>query len=68
MFWPHRLAWSRTDGSQPLNTGSNPVGATLILALAVCFIIKSLNELRIKKQDFPCIQNLFMLQEIKKEG
>ena len=26
--WPHRLAWSRTLGSQPINTGSNPVGAT----------------------------------------
>ena len=27
-LWPHRLARSRTRGSQPLNTGSNPVGAT----------------------------------------
>ncbi len=27
-IWPHRLAWSRTNGSQPLNAGSNPAGAT----------------------------------------
>ena len=25
---PHRLAWPRTLGSQPKDTGSNPVGAT----------------------------------------
>jgi hypothetical protein len=28
---PHRLARSRTRGSQPLNTGSNPVGATILM-------------------------------------
>src|SRR5437763_569770 len=27
---PHSLAWSRTDGSQPLDTGSNPVGAIFL--------------------------------------
>jgi radical SAM superfamily enzyme YgiQ (UPF0313 family) len=32
--WPHRLAWSRTDGSQPLNTGSNPVGATKVFSVS----------------------------------
>ncbi len=26
-LWRHRLAWSRTHGSHPCNTGSNPVGA-----------------------------------------
>ena len=31
VIWPHRLAWSRTLGSQPINTGSNPVGAILVI-------------------------------------
>ncbi|CUS37307.1 hypothetical protein COMA2_30196 [Candidatus Nitrospira nitrificans] len=26
--WSHRLAWPRTEPSQGLNTGSNPVGTT----------------------------------------
>ncbi len=30
-FWPHRIAWSSTLAFQAKNTGSNPVGATLIL-------------------------------------
>ena len=27
-IWSHRLAWPRTEPSQGLNTGSNPVGTT----------------------------------------
>ena len=28
--WSHRLAWPRTEPSQGLNTGSNPVGTTTL--------------------------------------
>ena len=28
--WSHRLAWPRTEPSQGLNTGSNPVGTTIL--------------------------------------
>ncbi len=35
LVWPHRLARSRTYGSQPSNTGSNPVGATKIIKAAL---------------------------------
>ena len=31
---PYRLARSRTGGSQPSDTGSNPVGATILLRQA----------------------------------
>ena len=30
--WSHRLAWPRTEPSQGLNTGSNPVGTTITYA------------------------------------
>jgi hypothetical protein len=30
-IWSHRLAWPRTEPSQGLNTGSNPVGTTTLL-------------------------------------
>src|SRR5215203_5069245 len=31
--WSHRLAWPRTEPSQGLNTGSNPVGTTTVSPL-----------------------------------
>ena len=31
--WSHRLAWPRTEPSQGLNTGSNPVGTTSTYAI-----------------------------------
>jgi hypothetical protein len=31
--WSHRLAWPRTEPSQGLNTGSNPVGTTTTYAI-----------------------------------
>ena len=31
--WSHRLAWPRTEPSQGLNTGSNPVGTTTLILL-----------------------------------
>lgn len=31
--WSHRLAWPRTEPSQGLNTGSNPVGTTTFAVL-----------------------------------
>ena len=31
VVWSHRLAWPRTEPSQGLNTGSNPVGTTTLL-------------------------------------
>jgi hypothetical protein len=33
--WSHRLAWPRTEPSQGLNTGSNPVGTTILLLLHI---------------------------------
>ena len=33
--WSHRLAWPRTEPSQGLNTGSNPVGTTTLLLLRI---------------------------------
>ncbi len=41
--WPHRLAWLRTLGFHPSNTGSNPVGATGFLAIFV--MIKDYSEI-----------------------
>jgi hypothetical protein len=33
-LWSHRLAWPRTEPSQGLNTGSNPVGTTNTYAIS----------------------------------
>ena len=34
-IWSHRLAWPRTEPSQGLNTGSNPVGTTTLFLLRI---------------------------------
>jgi hypothetical protein len=34
-IWSHRLAWPRTEPSQGLNTGSNPVGTTILTLLRI---------------------------------
>ena len=40
--WSHRLAWPRTEPSQGLNTGSNPVGTTISLASSSFSLLPSL--------------------------
>ena len=35
VVWSHRLAWPRTEPSQGLNTGSNPVGTTTLFLLSI---------------------------------
>src|SRR6185503_9925714 len=37
--WSHRLAWPRTEPSQGLNTGSNPVGTTTLFLRSIFTIM-----------------------------
>ena len=44
--WSHRLAWPRTEPSQGLNTGSNPVGTTKAALRESRSILNAASQLR----------------------